>query len=127
MATNKVKKKAKSAGTKHTVDSITKTVREISTMRKIELADDPDVSKAICDLADYAGELFYKLLDEAIQNESDVDKKKNMLLVLQLTYLKMSSQLLGNAGKIDLASEIPTSGFMGCKPIDMKEEMPMYY
>lgn len=126
MATMK-NKKTKKQSEIHTVDSLTKTVKEVSTMRKIELAEDPEVSKAICDLADYAGDLFFKLLDEAIQNESDEDKKKNMLLVLQLTYLKMGSKLLGKKGKIELTSEIPTSGYNGCNPIGEKTEMPIYY
>lgn len=126
MATMKSKRSKKQPET-HTVDSLSKTVREVSTMRKIELAEDPAVSKAICDLADYAGDLFFKLLDEAIQNENDEDKKKNMLLVLQLTYLKMGSKLLGKKGKLELTSEIPTSGYNGCNPIGEKTEMPIYY
>lgn len=128
MAAKKTKKKTnKNSDVVHTVDSLTNAVRDISNTRKIELQDDPEVAKAICDLADYLGEQFFKILDEAVQNESDADKKKNMVLVLQLAYLKMSSQLLDMEGKIDLTSEIPTSGYIGCNPINMKDNPPIYY
>ena len=124
----KKNKKTKKTGEpmKHTVDSLTKAVKEITTNRKMELEDDPEVSKAICDLADYVGELFLELLDKSIQSDSEANKRKNMLLVLQLTYLKLSSEMIGTNSKVELTSDIPTSGYTGAKAI-ASDQAPMYY
>ena len=112
----------------HTIDSLSKAVRDISTTRKIEIEDDQEMSKAICELADYAGDMFTKLLNEAIQNESATERKKNKLLVLQLLFLKMSTELLGQDGKVELTSDIPISGLVGCGPIcTKKDNVPLYY
>jgi len=125
-AKNNKKTKKTEEPMNHTVDSLTKAVKEITTSRKRELEDDPEVSKAICDLADYIGDLFLELLDKSIQSDNETNKKKNMLLVLQLAYLKLSSQMIGINNKVELTSDIPTSGYSGIKPISNKQT-PMYY
>ena len=49
-----------------------------------------------------------------------------MLLVLQLTYLKLSSEMIGTNSKVELTSDIPTSGYTGAKAI-ASDQAPMYY
>jgi hypothetical protein len=128
MTVKKPKQKPEKSNKKsHTIDSLSKAVRDISTTRKIEIEDDQELSTAICELADYAGELFTKLLNDAIQNDNAAERKKNKLLVLQLMFMKMSSELLDQEGKIELTSEIPISGLVGCGPIcTKKDNVPLY-
>jgi|WetSurSiteA1Bulk_404760.scaffolds.fasta_scaffold49433_3 hypothetical protein len=126
MAKRKNKKNVSTVKKMHTVDSLTKVVRDMSTNRKHEIEDNPDLTTMICSLADYGGDMLMNLLDEAILTDDADVKKKDKLLVLQLLYLKLCSQILGQ-DNIDLNSSIPISGYTGAKPIDTsKENVPIY-
>jgi len=121
------KKNVKPEKIKHTVDSLSKTVRDISANRKMEVEGDEELSAALCGLADYAGDLFLTLLRDTIKTPCDEDKKKDMLLVLHLTYLRLSAEILEEEAMMDSAGEIPISGCRGTSPVDMKKEnVPMY-
>jgi hypothetical protein len=111
----------------HTVDTLSKTVRDISTSRKMEVESDVELSQALCGLADYAGALFLQLLDETIKTPNNEDKKKDMLLVLHLTYLKMCAEIL-ETDTLDDTCDIPLSGYKGTKPISIKKDsVPIYF
>lgn len=120
------KKGTKDKKVRHTVDSLSRTVRDISASRKKEVENDAELAKALCGLADYAGSLMMGLMTEAIKSPVDEDRKKDMLLVLHLTYLKLCAEILDTA-ELDLGCQIPISGYTGAKPIDTKKEnVPIY-
>jgi hypothetical protein len=112
--------------THHNVDSLSRAVRDISTSRKMELEEEPEVSLALCGLADYASNLFLQLLKDTIKTPVDEDKKKDMLLVLHLTYLKLSAEILEEE-TLDTNCDIPISGCRGTAPIsNKKDSVPIY-
>jgi hypothetical protein len=120
------KKASKDKKVRHTVDSLSRTVRDISASRKKEVENDAEVSQALCGLADYAGALMMGLMNETLKNPNDESRKKDMLLVLHLTYLKLSAEILGEHD-IDNGCDIPVSGIRDTKPIDTKKEnVPIY-
>jgi hypothetical protein len=119
------KKDVKPRKVQHSVDSLSKAARDISTSRKMEVEEDPELSKALCNLADYAGELFLTLLKDTIKTPSDDDKKKDMLLVLHLTYLKLCAEILEEDSIT--GCDIPISGCRDMGPISTKKDsVPIY-
>lgn len=122
-----VKKNVKPKKSHHTIDSLSKAVREISATRKKEVEDDTELSQALCGLADYAGTLFMSLLTETIKTPVNEDKKKDMLLVLHLMYLKLSAEILEEESVLSEDSAIPLSGYIGTKPINLKHSIPIYF
>lgn len=122
------KKQKKTNKTIHNVDTLSKAVKDISASRKCEIEEDPELTQALCGLADYVGNMFLKMLNDTLKNEDAEDKKKDMLLVLQLTYLKMCSDILGAEGNIEIGGNIPITGYERPKPIDNKKDnVPLYY
>jgi hypothetical protein len=120
------KRGSKEKKAQHTMDSLSKAVRDISAIRKKEVENDPELSQSLCKLADYAGSLFKTLLTETIKTPIDADKKKDMLLVLHLTYLKLCAEIL-DEDVLGSISDIPISGYKGTSPINTKKEnVPLY-
>jgi len=121
-----VKKKSDKKKAAYTVDSLSKVVRDISAIRKKEVENDAALSNALCGLADYAGTMFMALLNETIKTPSDMDKKKDMLLVLHLMYLKMSSEILEEEVS-DADCNVPPSAEINVSPINTKKgNVPLY-
>jgi hypothetical protein len=108
-------------------DNLHKAVLEISLDRKSEIEENPELSKAICALANQASDSFMDFVKPLIQTGDETVIKKDTLLVLQLMYLKLSSELMEKGKNIELSSEIKTSGYTGVKPIDTKDNnVPIY-
>lgn len=120
-----MKVKTKEARPTHTIDSLTKKIRDISANKKVELENDPDATKAVCDLADRTGDMFYSIMQQSMQGLDEMEKKKVMLLTLHLAYLKVSSDIIGSDDEFDLISGVPTSAELNFEPIDNKTT-PMY-
>lgn len=111
-----------------TPEELYKAVSEISLNRKSEIEEDQELSNAICGLAHVAGENFMMLVKETIKTGDSKVVKKDMLLVLQLMYLKLSADLMGKSGSIELSSEIPLSGYGKVTPLDTSvNTVPLYF
>jgi hypothetical protein len=111
----------------HTMDTLAKTVRDISVSRKQELVENQELATLLCGLADYGGDLMRSILEESIMTEDMDIKKKDMLLVIQLMYMKLCSEILEHDGELKSGDTIPTSGYGSIEPIDNKKEsVPIY-
>jgi hypothetical protein len=122
----KVQKKVSSdSGT--SPEGLYKRAQEISLARKTEIEENTELTEGLCKLADFASGIFLSTIEPAIQSEDAVAKKKDLLLVLQLTYLRLCSEILEEGKKIDLSSDIPSSGYQGVEPINTeKDNVPIY-
>ena len=110
-----------------THDSIYKAVKDISIARSVEIEiEDPERSQAICDLADLAGSTFLQIVEPSIGGSAK-EKTKDVLLILQLMYSRISSEMLQGI-PLDMTSEIPISGKGSVEPLCTKENtVQMYY
>jgi hypothetical protein len=121
--TNLKKTKKKDVGIEiKTPEDVYKAVSEITLNRKTEIEEDSELSNAICGLAHVAGENFMMLVKETIKTGDE----KDMLLVLQLMYLKLSAEMIGK-GNVELSSQIPISGYGKVRPLDTSvNTVPLY-
>lgn len=120
-------KKSKATPKLNTPDDIYKKVSDITLNRKAEIEESPELTQAICELANLAQNNFLSLVKDTIKTGDAVTIKKDTLLVLQLMYLKLSSDIVSDGKPIELTSTIPTSGLGNTDPIDItKNTVQMY-